>query len=288
MQRGMLERIANDPIERQIRFRVGINVGDIIIDGADIFGDGVNIASRLQTLAEPGGICVSRAVRDQVVDKLTFPFEDLGAREVKNITRPVEVFRVDLRGGAKAHKRVVTGSRWWRHPWSTQPWNWLAVGAAVFAVAGVAVSALHQERGSPPTLAAMSVAVLPFAAIENNLIDVQMADSLRSELIDRIAMYDSRMRVLRIDARDANRNPGDVGRRYRVRYVVEGVLQREDAHRLLQLRVVEAESGAQLLGQRHVLPDVPAEGPPPSAGTRTFLLSVPQTVYEAEIRRAAK
>src|SRR5207248_3465708 len=68
-------------------------VGDIIIDGDDIFGDGVNVAARLQTLAEPGGICVSRVVRDQVLDKLSFTFEDLGPQDVKNIARPVEVYR---------------------------------------------------------------------------------------------------------------------------------------------------------------------------------------------------
>src|SRR5512137_2700518 len=94
VQRGMAERNVDVPDERQIRFRVGINVGDIIIDGDDIFGDGVNVAARLQSLAEPGGICVSRGVRDQVLDKLSFKFEDLGAQEVKNITRPVEVFRI--------------------------------------------------------------------------------------------------------------------------------------------------------------------------------------------------
>ena len=77
-----------------IDFRIGINVGDIIIDGDDIFGDGVNVAARLEALADPGGICVSRVVRDQVLDKLSFAFEDLGAQEVKNIARPVEVYRI--------------------------------------------------------------------------------------------------------------------------------------------------------------------------------------------------
>jgi len=96
VQRGMAERNAGVPQDRRITFRIGINVGDIIIDDDDIFGDGVNVAARLEGLAEPGGICVSRAVRDQVLDKLSFAFDDLGPREVKNIARPVEVFRVAL------------------------------------------------------------------------------------------------------------------------------------------------------------------------------------------------
>jgi class 3 adenylate cyclase len=85
----MTERNAGVPAERRINFRVGINLGDIIIDGDDIFGDGVNVAARLEALAEPGGICVNRVVRDQVRDKLAFAFEDLGEQRVKNIARPV-------------------------------------------------------------------------------------------------------------------------------------------------------------------------------------------------------
>ncbi len=98
VQRGMAARNADVPPERRIEFRVGINVGDIIIDGDDIYGDGVNVAARLQALAEPGQICVSKVVRDQVLDKLSFTFEDLGAQQVKNIARPVEAYRVDLGG----------------------------------------------------------------------------------------------------------------------------------------------------------------------------------------------
>ena len=96
VQRGMAERNVGVAADKRLDFRAGINVGDIIIDGDDIFGDGVNVAARLEGLADPGGICVSRVVRDQVLDKLRIAFEDLGPQEVKNIARPVEVYRVDL------------------------------------------------------------------------------------------------------------------------------------------------------------------------------------------------
>jgi len=86
--------------DRRIEFRMGINLGDIIKDGRDIYGDGVNVAARLEALAEPGGICVSRVVRDQVRDKLAFSFEDMGEHQVKNITRPVRVHRIVLGEGA--------------------------------------------------------------------------------------------------------------------------------------------------------------------------------------------
>jgi class 3 adenylate cyclase len=96
IQREMASRNAQNPIGDPIVFRIGINIGDIIIDGADIFGDGVNVAARLEGLAPPGGICVSRIVRDQVRDKLGFGFEDMGQKRVKNIARPVHVYRIPL------------------------------------------------------------------------------------------------------------------------------------------------------------------------------------------------
>src|SRR5947207_8721736 len=79
-----------------MRFRIGVHVGDVMVDGANLLGDGVNVAARLEALAEPGGICVSRVVRDQVRHKLDFAFEDLGEQQVKNIGRPVRVYRVRL------------------------------------------------------------------------------------------------------------------------------------------------------------------------------------------------
>ena len=92
IQRSMVRRNASVPHEKQIIFRIGINVGDIIIDGDDIFGDGVNIAARLETLCEPGGVCISRAANDQIRDKLSIAFTDLGEQAVKNISRAVGIF----------------------------------------------------------------------------------------------------------------------------------------------------------------------------------------------------
>ena len=92
IQRSMVKRNAGIPPEKQIVFRIGINVGDIIIDGDDIFGDGVNIAARLETLCDPGGVCISRAANDQIRDKLSIAFADLGEQTVKNISRAVGVF----------------------------------------------------------------------------------------------------------------------------------------------------------------------------------------------------
>jgi adenylate cyclase len=100
IQRGMAEREPEVREERRIRFRIGINVGDVIVEEHDIFGDGVNVAARLEALAEPGGICVSRMVRDNVRDKLSYQFEDMGEQSVKNIFRPVRVYSLRPDGTA--------------------------------------------------------------------------------------------------------------------------------------------------------------------------------------------
>src|SRR6516225_8530396 len=92
VQRGMIDREPEVPEERRIRFRIGINLGDVIVEEHDIFGDGVNVAARLEALAEPGGICISRTVRDHIRDKLPYPFDDMGEQSVKNIARPVRVY----------------------------------------------------------------------------------------------------------------------------------------------------------------------------------------------------
>ena len=96
LQRGMAEHNAAVPQDKRIEFRIGIHQGDIIADDGDIFGDGVNLAARLEGLAEPGGICVSGGVRDEIRDKLDVGFEDLGEQQVKNISRPVRVFCAQL------------------------------------------------------------------------------------------------------------------------------------------------------------------------------------------------
>jgi adenylate cyclase len=105
----MAERNTDVSPDGRIEFRMGINLGDIIKDGRDIYGDGVNVAARLEALAEPGGIYVSRVVRDQVRDKLAFSFEDMGEQQVKNIARPVRVHRIVLGEGAGPSEATAGG-----------------------------------------------------------------------------------------------------------------------------------------------------------------------------------
>src|SRR6266704_3877002 len=94
VQQGMVERNADVPQEKRIEFRVGVNLGDVMIEGRDLYGDGVNIAARLEALAEPGGICISRTVLSHARDKVSFDVEDAGEHTLKNIARPVHVYRI--------------------------------------------------------------------------------------------------------------------------------------------------------------------------------------------------
>jgi len=173
IQRGMLSRNLDVPPDKRIVFRVGVNIGDIIIEGGDIFGDGVNVAARLEALCEPGGVCISRAANEQVQDKLALSFADLGEHTVKNIARAVGVFGLAAKDIASmpeipidvAHLPQPTGPRFRR--------RWVAAAmVAALAAAGAAGIAWWQRPAPAPEstldqrLAATLDKALPTAAPE--------------------------------------------------------------------------------------------------------------------------
>ena len=175
IQDEMAKRNADEPPDRRIEFRVGINVGDIIIDESDIFGDGVNVAARLEALAKPGGICVSRMARDQVRDKLDLVFEDMGEQQVKNIARPVRAYRVVTGAGVRVAATPTPGRR--------KPVLRRALAASVAALVLLATGAAAFWRLYPPHPAPTaagatarppvlsdgpSIAVLPFANLSGD------------------------------------------------------------------------------------------------------------------------
>ncbi len=110
VQRNMLERNSEVLPDQRIEFRIGINLGDVITDGGDIFGDGVNVAARLESIADRGGICISRQVLDQVEGKLKLNFRELGRQNLKNIARPVEVYAIQLEGAVSPGSRVLAAA----------------------------------------------------------------------------------------------------------------------------------------------------------------------------------
>jgi adenylate cyclase len=219
VQLGMAERNADVPGEQQIRFRIGINVGDIIIDGDDIFGDGVNVAARLETLANAGGICVSRVVRDQVQDKVDYAFEDLGAQVMKNIARPVEVYRVALATGPCAD----TG---------------------------------RQAPGAPtPTIAEpASIAVLPFANRSQDVEDEYFSDGLADEMLNVLAKIDGLRVAARSSAFTFKGKPatiGEVGRALNVATVLEGSVRKAGNRMRISVQLVKVADGYQLWSERY-------------------------------------
>ena len=220
VQRDMAQRNDPVPIDRRIEFRIGINLGDIINDGDDIFGDGVNIAARLEALAEPGGICVSRVVRDQVRDKLPIGFEDRGEQRVKNIARPVRIYRVLLDAGAKA----VACS-------SPEP----------------------ATRAQPPFRDRPSIAVLPFQNMSGDPEQEYFADGMVEEIITAL----SRIRWLFVIARNSTFaykgqaiDIKQVGRELGVRYVLEGSVRKAGNRVRITAQLIEALDGAHLWADR--------------------------------------
>ncbi|HKU98056.1 MAG TPA: adenylate/guanylate cyclase domain-containing protein [Vineibacter sp.] len=133
IQRELAERNAGLPDERQMRFRIGINLGDVLVEGGDLYGDGVNVAARLQGMADPGGILISGTVFDQVKDKLSLGFDYLGPQSVKNIAAQVPTYRVLLQGGAappvERHEPAEPGSDR-PAPHRDDPWRRLYIDAA--------------------------------------------------------------------------------------------------------------------------------------------------------------
>ena len=220
VQREMARRNAPLPMERRIEFRIGINLGDIINDGDDIFGDGVNIAARLEALAEPGGICVTRVVRDQVRDKLPIAFEDRGEQRVKNIARPVRIYRVLL----DAEARNVASS-------SPEP----------------------TISPQPPFPDRPSIAVLPFQNMSGDPEQEYFADGMVEEIITAL----SRIKWLFVIARNSTftykGRPIDikqVGRELGVRYVLEGSVRKAGGRVRITAQLIEAQNGAHLWADR--------------------------------------
>ena len=218
MQQGMEDRNSNLPEPARILFRVGINLGDVIIDEGDIFGDGVNVAARLQALAEPGEICVSASVREQIGEKLPISFADLGEHGVKNIARPVRVYRVDRR--AEVHTSVAGDL-------------------------APAPSSLSQRP---------SIAVLPFQNMSGDPEQEYFVDGIVEDIITSL----SRIKWLFVVARNSTFvykgravDMKQVGHDLGARYVLEGSLRKSGNRVRMTAQLIETMSGTHVWAQRY-------------------------------------
>jgi TolB-like protein/class 3 adenylate cyclase/Tfp pilus assembly protein PilF len=221
IQRGMADRepeVLDE--ERRIRLRIGVNLGDVIAEEHDIFGDGVNVAARLEALAEPGGICLSRMVHDQVRDKLDFAFEDLGEQQVKNIARPVRVY-------------ALRADRIAKSPSSSAP-------------SAVSIS---QSSVAPR----LSIVVLPFANLSNDLEQQYFADGITEDLTTDLSRITHSFVISRNTAFTYRNKPIDtkqIGRELGVRYVLEGSVRRSGNQVRVSVQLIDAEADVHLWAER--------------------------------------
>ena len=262
VQRAILDRDADIPDDRRIRFRIGINLGDIIADGDDIFGDGVNIAARLEALAEPGGICVSRIVRNQVRDKLPYAFEDMGDQAVKNIARPV---RVDVMRSAEiATTPLVPVTAPAIPPPRRIAPLYAMVAATLVVIAGIGFGAwwLWPHTASPPHMAAnapakpaprLSIVVLPFANLSNDPEQEYFVDAITDDLTTDLSRIVNSFVIARTTAFTYKDKPVDakqIGRDLGVRYVLEGSVRRLGEQVQINVQLIDADTGAHIWADR--------------------------------------
>src|SRR6185437_5356476 len=290
IQRGMAERNAGVSPEQRIDFRVGINVGDIIIDDDDIFGDGVNVAARLQTLAEPGGICVSRVVRDQVLDKLSFGFDDLGPQAVKNIVLPVEVYRVHL--GERSDANTKRDRARWPRLGRALGSRWFAVAMAAFVLIGTTVGYLfvHLTTVGPSGPPFMSVAVMPFTAASASADDEALAARVTQDVTSALGRAMPHVPVtshgLAAKYKETPTDPRAIGRDLNVRYLVEGDVRNADGDVVVVARLVETTNGTQQWSDR-VTATRSSSGRAADNIVVQLKNRVRPVLYDAELKRAA-
>jgi adenylate cyclase len=220
LQRAMIDRQSDMPDDRRIRFRVGINLGDVIVDDDDIFGDGVNVAARLEALSDPGGLCISRTVRDHVRDKLPYTFEDMGEQSVKNIARPVRVYALRSE----------------------------AVAALPAASAPTAPPILR-----PNAVPRLSIVVLPFANLSNDPEQQYFADGITEDLTTDLSRLADTLVISRNTAftyQGKRVDTRQIGRELGVRYVLEGSVRRSGNQIRINAQLIDAETDAHLWAER--------------------------------------
>ena len=267
IQRGMIDRDPEMPDERRIRFRIGVNLGDVIAEAGDIFGDGVNVAARLEALAEPGGICVSGTVHDHIRDKLPYLLEDRGEQSVKNIARPIRVYT--LRPEAVAdlpEPSMPPEAPRRRHV------GFAAMGTAAIAAVGIAAGAWWfwpvtrfpptQTVTTAPTAASvaqplvaprLSIAVLPFTNLSNDPDQQYFADGITEDVTTDLSRISHMFVISRNTAftyRNKQIDAKQIGRELGVRYVLEGSVQRSANQLRVTAQLIDAETDAHLWAER--------------------------------------
>jgi len=258
VQRAVASRNAGVPQDRQVWYRIGINIGDIIVEDDDIYGDGINVAARLEGLAEPGGICVSRNVFDEVKAKVDVGFEDLGPREVKNLPEPVQVFKALLDSDASLPiAQVASGSK--------RPLVRLSLAVGLVVVLAAAAGALWlrpwQSDPQPAQVAdpalplpdRPSIAVLPFNNMSGDPAQEYFSDGITEDLITDLSKVSGLFVIARNSSFAYKDRPLDlrqVGRDLGVRYILEGSIRKDGGRVRINAQLIDSHSGGHVWAER--------------------------------------
>jgi adenylate cyclase len=254
----------NLPPERRMEFRIGVNLGDVMVDGEQIYGDGVNVAARLESLADRGGICISGKVHDEIRSKLALAYEDLGAQQVKNIAEPVRVFRVLPETGASTTSKTQRVARKY-------------IRRGIFSVAGLAIIAAtiifvqHLSlrpptpsasipAAQPPALALPdkpSIVVLPFTNMSGDRDQEYFSDGITDDLTTALSRLPDMFVIARTSAftyKGKAAKVQDIGRELGVAYVLEGSVRKADHQVRITAQLVDATIGDHLCAEHYDRP----------------------------------
>ena len=253
LQHAKAKRNSGMRAERQLAFRLGINLGDVLVEGDDIHGDGVNIADRLQQLADPGGIMISGTAYDQVENKLNVGYESLGEQRVKNIDKPLRVYRVRMDAGAAG--TTIAGAKK-----STRSWQrpTIAVGAILFLIAaGVAIWLPHWESPFKPDLPQSnkpSIAVLPFQNLSGDTEQDYFVEGMTDDLTTDLSKISGLFVISRNSAfayRNTSVDIRAVAGQLGVRYLVVGSVRRAGQSIRINAQLVDGLTGSQVWAERY-------------------------------------
>jgi TolB-like protein/class 3 adenylate cyclase/Tfp pilus assembly protein PilF len=271
IQRAMADRNAETPEDKRITYRIGVNLGDVIIDGDDIYGDGVNIAARLEALAEPGGVCLSRTVRDHIGDRLPYIFEDIGEQSVKNIAQPVHAWAISAAAVAALPEVALPAQSAAAPRWRPALSVTVAAASLVLAIGiGIAawwalpqrnVPAVAVPAASPQSPAGsasvaiprLSFVVLPFENLSRDPDQEYFADGVTDDLTTDLSRISGSFVIARNTAFSYKGKAVDVkqiGRELGVHYVIEGSVRRAGNQVQVNVQLIDAETGAHLWADR--------------------------------------
>lgn len=262
VQIAMGSRGADDAPERRIVFRTGINLGDIIVEDDDIYGDGVNIAARIESICQPGGVAISASAYEQVRDKVDFRFVDCGEHKVKNIARPVRVYGLDLSASGVAAVGARGPAKTRRLPW---PWGLAAVAtAAVIGVGWIMTTALPNAlrgalgvlpgRPSAAVSSRATIAVLPLANQSGDARRDYFGDGVTEDIIGALGRFSGLMVISHNSVqgyKTRKATPEEIGRELGVRYIVQGSVRQADGRLRVAVELSDAEKGIQLWSEKY-------------------------------------